>query len=710
MLVSIIIDNFNYARFVGEAIESALAQTYPGVEVIVVDDGSTDGSREVIARYESRLQTVLKENGGQGSAFNAGFAASRGEIIIFLDADDLLHREAVERVVAAWDARCAKLHFKLTRIDGEGRVIGTEPRHDQALPTGELWRTFLERGRYLTPASSGNAYARWALAEVLPVPEREYLRAPDAYLNNSVVFCGPIAAIQEALGSYRIHGANASLGNGLTSHLPRLRYLMAREASNDRAFAQAALRHGLAADPEIRYRYYQRLKLRTLSWKVDRPSHPKPADSVRALAPHAWEAVWRMPDLSKGERLLQTLWFLLAFTCPPSWVLRFIEWSPRLKPLIRRTAPAHMNMPPPALGTPAVFEPLVSIIVNNYNYAAFVGEAIESALQQSYSRVEVIVVDDGSADGSREIIERYGARITPVFKENGGQGSAFNAGYVASRGEIVIFLDSDDLLHSDAVERIVQAWSPAAVKTHFVLTRVNPKGEAIGTEPRNHRAIGGETWLPEGELWRALARDGRYVTTATTGNAYARAALARVMPVPEPAYRISADAYFNNCIVFHGPVQAINEPLGIYRIHGANDSLGNGLSGDVPRMRSLMAREAANDAAFTREVERLQLGLSSDGRYRFHHRLKLRILSWKIDRAQHPKPADTLLSLARQAWGAVWLAPGLSLRERCLQTFWCLALLTFPRRAVLGLVANHGPLKRFLKPEAAMLAPAFVTS
>src|SRR3954451_20463787 len=95
-LVSIVIDNYNYARFLPEAIESALAQTYPDTEVIVVDDGSTDDSREIIASYGSRVRPVLKTNGGQASAFNAGFAASRGDVVLFLDSDDTLFPEAVE--------------------------------------------------------------------------------------------------------------------------------------------------------------------------------------------------------------------------------------------------------------------------------------------------------------------------------------------------------------------------------------------------------------------------------------------------------------------------------------------------------------------------------------------------------------------------------------------------------------------------------------
>jgi glycosyltransferase involved in cell wall biosynthesis len=99
--------------------------------------------------------------------------------------------------------------------------------------------------------------------------------------------------------------------------------------------------------------------------------------------------------------------------------------------------------------------PLVSIIINNYNYADFLAAAIESALGQSYTPVEVLVVDDGSTDSSRQIIARYGSRILPVLKTNGGQASAFNFGIAASHGEIICFLDSDDLFHRDKVKEVV---------------------------------------------------------------------------------------------------------------------------------------------------------------------------------------------------------------------------------------------------------------
>src|SRR5215211_6680899 len=156
-LVSIVIDNYNYERFIGRAIESGLGQTYPRVEVVVVDDGSTDGSRRVIDRYRHRVVAVEQANGGQGAAVNAGFVASRGDLVIFLDADDELRPQAVERIVRYLRPGVAKLHFRLEAVDADGAPLGfTNPPESQPLAAGSMVPSLIGRGRYTTPVMSGN--------------------------------------------------------------------------------------------------------------------------------------------------------------------------------------------------------------------------------------------------------------------------------------------------------------------------------------------------------------------------------------------------------------------------------------------------------------------------------------------------------------------------------------------------------------------------
>ena len=104
-LVSVIIPAYNVAAYVEYAIESALTQTYPRVEVVVVNDGSTDSTASVIEKYRSRAVIVTKENGGVSSARNAGILASSGSIIGLLDGDDMWLPERVEKLVALLETR-----------------------------------------------------------------------------------------------------------------------------------------------------------------------------------------------------------------------------------------------------------------------------------------------------------------------------------------------------------------------------------------------------------------------------------------------------------------------------------------------------------------------------------------------------------------------------------------------------------------------------
>src|SRR5262245_8810929 len=99
---SVVINNYNYGRFLADAIESALAQSHEDTEVIVVDDGSTDDSHLIMKRYADHIIAVCKMNGGQASAYNSGFAASRGDIVCFLDADDTLFETAMKQAAAAF--------------------------------------------------------------------------------------------------------------------------------------------------------------------------------------------------------------------------------------------------------------------------------------------------------------------------------------------------------------------------------------------------------------------------------------------------------------------------------------------------------------------------------------------------------------------------------------------------------------------------------
>ena len=119
--VTVIITNYNYARFLRCAIDSVLAQTIAGVECIVVDDGSNDGSQEIIESY-SAVRAIHQRNQGQAAALRAGARIATGHIIISLDADDFLYPQACERVIAAWSQGVSCVNYRLDVYQDEKKV------------------------------------------------------------------------------------------------------------------------------------------------------------------------------------------------------------------------------------------------------------------------------------------------------------------------------------------------------------------------------------------------------------------------------------------------------------------------------------------------------------------------------------------------------------------------------------------------------------
>jgi len=211
-------------------------------------------------------------------------------------------------------------------------------------------------------------------------------------------------------------------------------------------------------------------------------------------------------------------------------------------------------------------QPLVSIIISNYNYGRYLAEAIDSALNQDYSPIEVLVVDDGSTDESRGIIEGYGDRIIAIMKENGGQGTCFNVGFERSLGEIIIFLDSDDFLFPNAVSRIAERMrNPAVSKCNGYLEIVD--GDSVPTGRRLPDQLS-----PSGhykELVLAYG-PGIYVSCFTSGNAWKRSFLSQVIPIPITNRHMGSDGYLTAVDALFGDIETIEETIGGYRIHGSN--------------------------------------------------------------------------------------------------------------------------------------------
>jgi glycosyltransferase involved in cell wall biosynthesis len=314
-LCSIVVSSYNKAAYVGLAVESALSQTYPKTEVIVVDDGSSDTSLAVLEHYSNRVTLIAKPNGGQASAMNRGFLASGGEIVLFLDCDDLLDPDVVERVVAIWTPELSKVHFRLRQIRGDGReIMGKVAPPYRPLTNEDITSTFRRFGFYPAPPTTGNAFARRVLDAVMPLPEPAYRGWPDTVLIGVAPLFGTVAALQGTGGCWRRTEGNYSNG-GLEKvaaklNCDRLYIDIARRVSKD------TLPAGFAA------LWPQHLKDSLILMKFSPSGTFAVSKILKTTTTYLW-AIARWPEYTWRERILFGAWGL-AIGLVPARLLRLV--------------------------------------------------------------------------------------------------------------------------------------------------------------------------------------------------------------------------------------------------------------------------------------------------------------------------------------------------------------------------------------------------
>jgi glycosyltransferase involved in cell wall biosynthesis len=237
-VVSIVIPCYRQAHFLAEAIESALNQSYPKVEVIVVDDGSPDEAAAIAARYPVRY--LEQENAGLAAARNTGLAASRGEFVVFLDADDRLLPDAVRENVARL-VEDPSLGF----VAGASRYIARDgtpmPTNRPHWPHGDVYADLLRRNRMRMPAMV--TFRRSVFDQVGGFDSSVDACADyDMYLRVSRRFA--VAFHDGLVAEYRRHGENMSLDPARM--LRQMTWVLGRQRQHvrDDAVRRAALEQG----------------------------------------------------------------------------------------------------------------------------------------------------------------------------------------------------------------------------------------------------------------------------------------------------------------------------------------------------------------------------------------------------------------------------------------------------------------------------------
>jgi glycosyltransferase involved in cell wall biosynthesis len=322
LFVSVIINNYNYARFLRAAIDSALGQSYQPIEVLVVDDGSTDQSRSIIDSYGDRVKSIFKKNGGQASALNAGFAQCRGDSVIFLDADDVLLPHAAQRVAEVFSAQpqTAKVQYRMGVIDQGGQQTGViKPPAHIPLPAGDLKKQAMLFPFDLTwLPTSGNAFAAQALRSIFPIPEEVYGKVgADWYVAHLTPLFGRVISLDEACAYYRVHASNNYELAEPRLDLAHIRQTIIYCDYTRRYLLKYAEQLDVPDRPsEILSVSYVANRITSLKLKPDQ--HPIVGDSLGKLFRLALIAIARRSDVAWPMKAMFAVWFVLMVVAPKS--------------------------------------------------------------------------------------------------------------------------------------------------------------------------------------------------------------------------------------------------------------------------------------------------------------------------------------------------------------------------------------------------------
>jgi len=468
-LVSVVIPTYNSAKFIVQAVESVLSQTYSNYEIIVVDDGSTDNTRELLESYQDKISYTFQSNQGVATSRNNAIAIAKGELIAFLDADDLFLPQKLQQQV--------RIFLEQPQT---GMVVGGWKIADAAGSTiadVELWHDL--------PELDLNAWLYWK--PVLPsatMIRRDWLLKVEGFPHATVpvedvecfievVFQGCKAAWCRSIGTiYRQINSDSLCRNTL------------RRVKSLELFHQ---------------RFYS---------KVELPFEVKQSENKVVYANLVWSA-WHLYQNGYESEMSDYLRKSLAYTAESAehisrnWIESFESFEKdqdgsdfQLNTYKLSQIKGWQKLITDSLATK---KPVVSVIIPAYNSAKYLSDAIASVLEQTYTDYEIIVINDGSTDNTNEIVAPYLDQIRYFKQSNQGVSSTRNRGICLARGEFIAFLDADDMLMPFKLKQQLEIFSnqPQIGIVNSGFRIITEAGKEVSDTERWHKIpqLTPEIWL-----------------------------------------------------------------------------------------------------------------------------------------------------------------------------------------------------------------------
>ena len=426
--ISVLVPIFNVEQYLEECLDSLVHQTLEDIEIICINDGSTDSSPAIIKRFakaDPRIVTITKKNSGYGDSMNKGLKKATGEYIAIVESDDWIEKDAFEKLYALakeHDAEVVKSnYFDYFTTPDKKHLSGVIV---ELVPNGKLHQLIDPRKDheifYQKPAIWTGIY------------KNDFLR------DHSIQFLpSPGASYQDMGFNFKVW---SSARKAVFTNQAFLHYRQDNEASSvnnpGKVFCIADEFHEIE-DFLKKNDLYETLgslmriaKWASYSWNIERLKAELSKDFILKASEE-----YKL-DLESGVFNYEL--------CGPNQVRSISELITSPETVIARKY--------------ATESARVAVIIPCYNVERFVEKSIESALSQTLKEIEIILVDDGSTDDTAAILDTYFAkdvRIKVVNTTNGGLSAARNVGISESTAPYIAFLDSDDYYEPNSIENLL---------------------------------------------------------------------------------------------------------------------------------------------------------------------------------------------------------------------------------------------------------------
>lgn len=425
-LISVVVAIYNQERYIRETLESICTQTHRNLEIILVDDGSTDSTGNILAEYakkDARIKIIQQENKRAGAARNRGTEAATGKYIWYPDSDDLFEPKMLERMVKVAETKQSDVVMcRAEEFYPDGSKVAIPWQINSQLLKRVNTAAF-------TPAEDipysvfqfavGWAWDKLFNADFVAKCKLKYAEihhAEDAaFVYPALVYAKRVSIIDDVFVHYRKHGGSVSAS------------LNQKPEACCEAIDDIRRQLEMGGVSETVWDSFNCWSVHYICWNINNMSGVA-AQEFRDFIINKYEPEHRL--LEKIKPIYETLISQRKITVS-----------------FNDDAKQYMNMTSPS----------VSVIVPTYNASLYLREALDSLLNQTYHNFEVICVNDGSTDNSIDILHEYAARdhrFRVLDGKNGGYGKAMNRGMDAAAGKCISILEPDDYYAKDTIETL----------------------------------------------------------------------------------------------------------------------------------------------------------------------------------------------------------------------------------------------------------------